>query len=444
MTAAAKLRFDKTDLSLPFADLNNFFCSLLDDSERREPALFMRTPEGEVFIGWGGAAVATASGPDRFRELRDKTDRLLAAHTDATTVPPWCGGLSFFSSMEPAARENPWEDFPNALFFLPKAFVHGRVRDGMLTGTLLTESAAQDERFTAAGLRKSRPAPRGNMSIPEAQDDSEAEKFLWLQNFQEFSSQARAGHLQKVVLSRYRSFQFPETPDVGRVWSVFSGTDFPNAYVFGFAWQDSLFFGATPEPILLQEGLRVSVPAIAGTHPRGRSEREDKFFANKLLNSPKERSEHGYVVDFIRARLAELGGNLEPKRDPEVIKLKYIQHLFTKNEAYCEVDCHPLEILERLHPTPAMCGHPSLDALSFLARNESYERGLYASPLGFFSAKGNWARFVVGIRSALLRGMRLQVFAGAGLVDSSEADQEWLETEQKMQTIVRVFDRSQV
>ncbi len=84
-----------------------------------------------------------------------------------------------------------------------------------------------------------------------------------------------------------------------------------------------------------------------------------------------------------------------------------------------------------LHPTPALGGSPRGAALAWIAAHEAHPRGWYAGPVGWCDAQGN-GEFFVSIRSAALRGDRAWVYAGAGLVEGSDADTEWRETDAKM------------
>ena len=88
-----------------------------------------------------------------------------------------------------------------------------------------------------------------------------------------------------------------------------------------------------------------------------------------------------------------------------------------------------------------MAGSPQKEAHHFIALHENLERGLYASPLGFILPNGN-ARFIVGIRSLLVTANKIELFAGAGFVKDSDAESEWLETSQKMQTMAQLFGKN--
>jgi isochorismate synthase EntC len=92
---------------------------------------------------------------------------------------------------------------------------------------------------------------------------------------------------------------------------------------------------------------------------------------------------------------------------------------------------HVLDLVERLHPTPAVAGAPGDLALAFLREHEPVDRGWYAGVVGWMDADGN-GDFVVGIRSAFLEERRTLLFAGAGIVAGSNPDAEWEETELKL------------
>jgi salicylate biosynthesis isochorismate synthase len=97
---------------------------------------------------------------------------------------------------------------------------------------------------------------------------------------------------------------------------------------------------------------------------------------------------------------------------------------------------HVLSLVRRLHPTPAVGGVPQEAALDFIGRHEGVERGWYAAPFGWCTQQGD-GHFVVALRSALLSGNKVHVYAGAGIVARSDASAEYAETELKMGSVLR-------
>jgi menaquinone-specific isochorismate synthase len=109
------------------------------------------------------------------------------------------------------------------------------------------------------------------------------------------------------------------------------------------------------------------------------------------------------------------------------LRLSNIQHLYTPVRGQLRADYGLLDIVERLHPTPALGGYPRREALEAVKRIETVERGWYASPVGWIDYHGD-GMFAVAIRSAVRAGQTARLYAGAGIVADSDPDKEWAET----------------
>ena len=112
-----------------------------------------------------------------------------------------------------------------------------------------------------------------------------------------------------------------------------------------------------------------------------------------------------------------------------------IQHLHTPVQAVLPSSLKPLDLVNFLHPTPAVAGLPRTTANQIIKATESFERELYASPIGWIDAKGN-SEFIVGIRSALIKGHQARLFAGAGIVAQSDPHRELAEVKLKLQALL--------
>ena len=98
-----------------------------------------------------------------------------------------------------------------------------------------------------------------------------------------------------------------------------------------------------------------------------------------------------------------------------------------------------LSLVEALHPTPAVGGLPPDEALQTITETEAFERGWYASPVGWFDAEGN-GTFAVAIRSAVGTDRRATLFAGNGLVADSDPDHEWDEVQLKYRPVLDALE----
>jgi len=114
-----------------------------------------------------------------------------------------------------------------------------------------------------------------------------------------------------------------------------------------------------------------------------------------------------------------------------VMKLGSVQHLYTPLSGCVDADRTILDLLARLHPSPAVGGYPRGEALAWIRQREGLDRGWYAGPVGWLDAQGN-GDFAVGIRSALLDRYGALLFAGCGIMGDSRPEEEYAESELKL------------
>jgi menaquinone-specific isochorismate synthase len=201
--------------------------------------------------------------------------------------------------------------------------------------------------------------------------------------------------------------------------------------------QGHAFIGASPERLIRVRDRCLHTDALAGSAPRSDDPHTDRELAQQLLTSDKERREHDAVGDYIMAQLRALG--LDPVRSPrQLLQLRNIQHLWTPITAPIPPTLHPLDIVAQLHPTPAVAGVPMAVACDRLQEYETFDRGLYAAPIGWLDAAGN-SEFIVGIRSALICDRQARLYGGAGIVAGSDPDRELREIQLKLQTMLKTL-----
>ncbi len=274
------------------------------------------------------------------------------------------------------------------------------------------------------------------------------DKKHWIGYCEKIQKAIACGELQKLVPARSKKFICEnEISSVGALRSLF--LKFENVkelHLFCIGENDFTFIGASPELLFRKKKNEIFIHAVAGTKKRNiENIEDDKALAQELLQSKKELAEHKIVVDFLIeriAKIAKINSSQKELLSPQILKLPTLQHLYTPitAELFNEVNGkknHALDIISLLHPTPAMCGFPQERAAQFIEENEGWQRGLFSAPLGYYYE--NKAKFIVGIRSALIEGKKLQLFAGAGFVEGSSAESEWNETDQKMRSLEEVF-----
>src|SRR5207244_3717166 len=180
-------------------------------------------------------------------------------------------------------------------------------------------------------------------------------------------------------------------------------------------------------------GTHLETAALAGTAPRGASHAADRALAQSLGSSSKERREHALVMDDVGARLETLCREVTIGA-PRILPLDSVQHLHSRVTARLRPRRGLLDAVAALHPTPAIAGAPRGAALAALRGRELFARGWYGGGVGWLDASGG--EVAVVIRTALVRGTRATLFAGAGIVAGSDWRAELEETRLKMRPLL--------
>ncbi len=241
----------------------------------------------------------------------------------------------------------------------------------------------------------------------------------------------------KVVLSRVTQLEINEEVDPWMLLACWQGRN-PNSFQFGFQFSpESAFISCTPERLYRRRQRELFTEALAGTTVRGLNQEEDKALAQELLDDTKNSHENQLVRQHIVDVLNPLSNYVGAEETPTVFKLSHIQHLHRSIRAELKAGVSDFQVIQALHPTPAVGGLPKEPAMNFIRQQEGYVRGWYAGACGYFNK--HESEFAVAIRSALIEPGRINLFAGAGIVAGSEADKEWVELENKLKTILSIL-----
>jgi menaquinone-specific isochorismate synthase len=360
----------------------------------------------EIALGLGAFATLTASGTGRFREIAVASERWFESLRSVGdgAVPRFFGGFAF----APNARG----PFGDACFVMPRLIV-GAER------ALLVLDESELERGEAVLAALLAPAPEARRNEPFVLDDGSSE---YLAAVRRALDVIESGDVEKVVTAR--KVRIGNAPLAREALASLRGT--PGSTRLGLCTTDGAFIAATPELLCAVDDERISTEALAGTVTASSP-------ADSLSRSEKDRREHDHVVHGITGALARLG--VEATAEAATIRtLRHVQHLVTPITAPRPGRLHALDIVEALHPTPAVGGVPRERALAFLDLLEPDGRGPYAGPFGWLDAEGR-GTFVVGIRSALFQKHEADVFAGGGIVRGSNPERELEETDWKLRAL---------
>ncbi|QCJ48081.1 isochorismate synthase MenF [Haloprofundus sp. MHR1] len=412
-------------------------------ADQTAPRVHWASPDGLELVGGGAAAHLSASGPERFDHLRDEAAAVfddVDHEGPAATRPRMLGGLSFDAGHE---ETPPWTGFAAATFVLPRVQLTRGDDATWLTvveyGPDATPETADSALDAARDSLSELPMMRPSGGSPGVVDRRwRTPRDEWVAQVEQVTERIRSGDLLKVVLATALDLELAERVDIPDVLERLRRT-YPECYRFLVQPTDeAAFFGPPPERLVKRDGRTVETEALAGSMPRGETPEDDADFAASLLESEKLQHEQQLVADTVCEQLERFGD--VTAHDKRIRKLSNIQHLWTPISATLDDDTHVLSLVEALHPTPAVGGLPLEAALETIRQTESFDRGWYASPVGWFDAEGD-GEFAVGIRSGVAGGTRATLFAGNGIVGDSDPEAEWEELQPKVRPILDELER---
>lgn len=452
--------------------------SLVEPAPPLDPiALFARAPAGLARALWRGSdglvlvglGEALAFGPAPYAdgvyqghrsealptEIAQAWSRLAAeALVDAPADSPrlagplLLGGFAF-DPLRPA--EPAWQRFPLARLSLPRLLLLGEDNGWWLISTLVAWPG-RDPASALEELRRLRalistpgcsgldftPATNGHQALAGAARRELCGPECWRAMVERAIAAIRRGELAKVVLARAVEVICQGPVSVERVLRRLAA-GYPGCTLFAFGYEDAVFLGATPERLIRLRGGRVETMALAGSIRRGATPEEDAALARALLASGKDRQEHAVVVDEIRAALAPLCHALVIPEEPSLLSVRNVHHLATPVTGELAGNHTVLDLVERLHPTPAVGGAPRAAALAFIRAQEPTGRGWYAGPVGWVDRSGE-GEFAVALRSGLIHGRTARLYAGCGILADSDPEAEYVESELKLQPLLRALE----
>ena len=428
-----------------------------------QPRIYWRAPKSDpmvqTVVGFGSAADLRAWGKNRYKDIEQQARQLfrdaIVMMGDAQAAPRLFGGFAFRDDFLP---DYTWSVFHPAQFVLPHfqlieqsghaspgekpAWLTMNVlvgRDDDVDDLLPALQTALDARYAWLVNRASKLEALPSQNHLAANEVKHLiSPAQWAALIDTARKQMQAGQMTKVVLARACELRSDRDMNVEAALARLN-TRYPDCYRFVFEPQAGhVFFGATPELLVHVHGKNLHTMALAGSIRRGKDADEDAQLGQALLSSEKDRYEHDIVVQSLRTRLGPLTQTLNAPDMPEVMALSNIQHLHTPIQATLKRRSTALALVAQLHPTPALGGQPQQAAMDFIRDYEPVPRGWYAAPFGWVDAKLD-GEFVVAIRSAVTHDNEAWLYAGAGIVQASVAQQEWDETALKFRPMLEAL-----
>lgn len=211
----------------------------------------------------------------------------------------------------------------------------------------------------------------------------------------------------------------------------------PSPYMFYFSGTDVEVAGASPETLVkLEDGVLHTFP-LAGTRPRGKTEKEDYRLAQELLADEKELAEHNMLVDLGRNDLGKISafGTVQVEKLHSIERYSHVMHIGSTVRGEIREGCDALNAIEAVFPAGTLSGAPKIRACQLIGELENNKRGIYGGAIGYIDFTGNMDT-CIAIRIAYKKNGRVFVRSGAGIVADSVPEKEYEECINKAKAVV--------
>ena len=246
------------------------------------------------------------------------------------------------------------------------------------------------------------------------------------------------GDIMQVVLSQRTSKIFSKSPLA--LYRALRNLN-PSPYMFYYNFGDFHVVGASPEILVRLEGDAVTVRPIAGTRPRGGTHEEDERLAADLLADPKECAEHLMLMDLGRndiGRVADIG-SIKVTENMQIENYSHVMHIVSNVDGKLKSGLSAIDVLRATFPAGTVSGAPKVRAMEIIDELERSKRGVYAGAVGYLGFNGDMD-LAIAIRTGVIKGGKLYVQAGAGIVADSVPKNEWIETENKAKALLKAAE----
>jgi isochorismate synthase len=272
------------------------------------------------------------------------------------------------------------------------------------------------------------PLPDFVAATPSLADRQSVSRQDYHIDFSNFHARLSQGEFQKLVLSRSIVMAADGQLQPLQLFQR-ACCSYPRMFIaLVYTPQSGLWLTATPELLLGGSGSQWQTIALAGTMP----------YADHLEWSDKNRQEQRYVATYIMRQLEQFADRID-EEGPYTARAGHLAHLRSDFRFLLRQDGDIGRLLQALHPTPAVCGLPKQEAFQFILQQEHHRRSYYSGFMGPLLMEGHTALFVT-LRCMQLFADCYRLYAGGGILTDSDEEQEWQETETKLDTMRNVLN----
>ena len=423
-----------------------------------------------TLLGLGTFLSFQAQGENRFSLIKSYYEKTLQQWKNKQQVPPIAFHAFAFDENDPMAEH--WQGIPNTLLSIPFILI----KEVNSCQTLLINIHLNQDSYEVILLQvetllieylKQFEAPvesctedvknKNNFISTEAYT-TDAPSSDWLTLTHKAINEIQSGRIEKIVTSRRLTLRTVEKKIAGNLLTQQLIKHYPTCTILSYHISGKTMIAASPERLLTLQHPDIQSDAVGGTIRKHSQTNQQKsksipapLFKQSLIDTEstehkaehqKLLKEHAFIAQDIYQRLDPLCHTLKMPVYPYLMKLHNMYHFETPIQGKLMNQYDIFDIIQTLHPTPAVAGYPTHDARQWLIHNENYDRGWYSGAFGWLEGDSHDrinGELSVMLRCALIQEDKITLFAGAGLVSESDPQIEWLETELKMQTILELL-----
>lgn len=218
----------------------------------------------------------------------------------------------------------------------------------------------------------------------------------------------------------------------------------PSPYMYFMQCEDIQIAGTSPETMVKLTGKELVTFPVAGTRRRGKTEEEDKTLERELLEDEKECAEHNMLVDLARndiGRLSELG-SVKVREYMQIHRFSKVMHIASVVTGTIREDKDMCDAVSTVLPAGTLSGAPKIRACEIIEELEKEPRGIYGGAIGYLDLSGNMD-VCIAIRTAVKKGNKVYVQAGAGIVADSVPEMEYQECMDKAKAVIDAIEKAE-
>lgn len=446
-------------------DRYSFLLESVEGSERWARYSFLGTRPHRIFKAQGNRVTIIENGKTETR-VADEPLKLLeellkgCQPVPVPGVPPFFGGALGYVSYDAVEQfheiGNDKKDplgMPEIFFVFVQTLVafdnlkhtikvidNARVEHGTNLRRAYDQSIARIRKVISSLQKK----PRGiePRDLPQGKGTRKFRSNLTQEGFKKAVIKAKeyikAGDIIQAVLCQRLETETETDP-----FEIYRALRFinPSPYMFYLELEDLRVIGSSPETMVRLTGDIIELRPIAGTRRRGATPEEERALEADLLADPKERAEHIMLVDLGRndvGRVAEIG-SVEVNELMAIERYSHVIHIVSNVRGKLAAGKTPFDLFVSAFPAGTVSGAPKIRAMQIISELEPQKRGLYAGAIGYFGYNGNLDTCIV-IRTIVMKGKKVFINTGAGIVADSDPASEYQETLNKARAMLRAIE----